>query len=57
MATIGIDIGGRAHVAARCRDGQLKADRTVLRVEPEPGGLRRCSTPGWRRSPSPWSGW
>lgn len=32
MATIGIDIGGRTHVAARCRDGQARADREILRV-------------------------
>ncbi len=32
MTTIGIDIGGRTHVAARCRDGQARADREVLRV-------------------------
>jgi transposase len=32
MTTIGIDIGGRTHVAARCRDGQARADREILRV-------------------------
>jgi len=32
MTTIGIDIGGRTHVAARCRDGQPRADREILRV-------------------------
>lgn len=32
MATIGIDIGGRTHVVARCRDGQPRADREILRV-------------------------
>ncbi len=39
MATIGIDIGGHSHVAARCRDGQLKADRTVLRVSQSRAGF------------------
>ena len=32
MTTIGIDIGGRTHVVARCREGQPKADREILRV-------------------------
>ena len=32
MVTVGIDIGGRSHVAARCRDGQTRADREILRV-------------------------
>ena len=32
MGTIGIDIGGRVHVAARCREGQARADRSVLRI-------------------------
>jgi transposase len=32
VATIGIDIGGHTHVAARCRDGQAQADRKILRV-------------------------
>ncbi len=27
MTTIGIDIGGRTHVVARCRDGTSRADR------------------------------
>ena len=30
MATVGIDIGGRRHVAARCREGQVIADRPLL---------------------------
>lgn len=30
MATVGIDIGSRRHVAARCRDGQTIADRPLL---------------------------
>jgi len=32
MATIGIDVGGHRHVAARCRDGEAKADRELLRL-------------------------
>jgi transposase len=32
VTTIGIDIGGRSHAVARCRDGNLKADREILRV-------------------------
>ena len=32
MTTIGIDIGGRSHAVARCRDGQARADREILRV-------------------------
>ena len=32
MATIGIDIGGRTHAVARCRAGEARADREVLRV-------------------------
>jgi transposase len=39
MATVGIDIGGRTHVAARCRDGQLKADRAVLRTSQSRAGF------------------
>lgn len=32
MLTVGIDIGGRSHAVARCRDGMTKADRSILRV-------------------------
>ena len=32
MTTIGIDIGGQTHVAARCREGESRADREILRV-------------------------
>jgi transposase len=32
VTTIGIDIGGRSHAVARCRNGSTKADREVLRV-------------------------
>jgi transposase len=39
MTTIGIDIGGRTHVAARCRDGESRADREVLRVSQSRAGF------------------
>lgn len=39
MVTIGIDIGGRAHVAARCREGQARADREILRVTQSRAGF------------------
>ncbi|MGA3058584.1 MAG: IS110 family transposase [Candidatus Limnocylindrales bacterium] len=39
MATVGIDIGGRTHVAARCRDGQSAADRKVLRLDQSRAGF------------------
>ena len=39
MTTIGIDIGGRRHVAARCRDGQARADREILRVSQNRAGF------------------
>ena len=39
MTTIGIDIGGRTHVAARCRDGQTRADREILRVSQDRAGF------------------
>lgn len=39
MTTIGIDIGGRMHVAARCRDGQARADREILRVSQDRAGF------------------
>ncbi len=40
LTTVGIDIGGRSHAVARCREGQTRADR-------EPGFFlaevpRRC---------------
>ena len=52
MTTIGIDIGGRSHAVARCRDGQTRADREILRVEPGPGRASPRSTPGSSGSPS-----
>src|SRR5712691_7269268 len=39
MTTIGIDIGGRSHAAARCRDGRTRADREVVRVSQSRGGF------------------
>ena len=39
MTTIGIDIGGRTHVVARCRDGQARADREILRVSQSRAGF------------------
>jgi transposase len=39
MTTIGIDIGGRTHVAACCRDGQTRADREILRVSQDRVGF------------------
>jgi transposase len=41
MATIGIDVGSRVHVVARCRDGQSRADRTVLRLAQSRAGFDR----------------
>jgi transposase len=39
VTTIGIDIGGRTHVVARCRDGQARADREILRVGQDRAGF------------------
>jgi transposase len=39
MTAIGIHIGGRTHVAARCRDGQARADREILRVSQDRAGF------------------
>ncbi len=39
MGTVGIDIGGRIHVAARCREGEAKADRGVLRISQSRAGF------------------
>jgi hypothetical protein len=39
MTTIGIDIGGRMHAVARCRDGQPRADREILRVSQSRAGF------------------
>jgi transposase len=40
MVTVGIDIGGRRHVAARCRDGESRADRRVVAVSQDRAGFR-----------------
>jgi transposase len=39
VATIGIDIGGRSHALARCRDGEAKADREIVRVSQSRAGF------------------
>jgi transposase len=39
VTTIGIDIGGRTHVVARCRGGTPKADREILRVSQSRAGF------------------
>jgi len=39
VGTVGIDIGGRVHVAARCREGETKADRGVLRISQSRAGF------------------
>ena len=39
MTTVGIDIGGRTHAVARCREGATKADREVLRVSQDRAGF------------------
>jgi transposase len=41
MITIGIDIGGRTHAVARCREGARQADREVLRVSEDRAGFER----------------
>jgi len=40
MTTIGIDIGGRNHAVARCRTGETRADREILRVSQDRAGFR-----------------
>jgi transposase len=39
VATIGIDIGGRRHAVARCRSGNGRADREILRVSQSRAGF------------------
>ena len=52
MTTIGIDIGGRSHVVARCRDGLAKADREILRVGQSRAGFTALDA--WlERQPEP----
>jgi transposase len=41
MVAVGIDVGGYAHVAARCREGELRADRPVLRISQSREGYQR----------------
>lgn len=41
MSTVGIDIGGSTHVVARCRTGERRADRAVLRIEQSRAGFDR----------------
>jgi transposase len=52
MVTVGIDIGGRTHVVARCRDGQAQADRETVRVSQSRAGF--ASLDAWlERQPEP----
>lgn len=44
MATIGIDIGGRSHAVARCRDGQTRADREIIRMSQSRAGFAALDT-------------
>ncbi len=44
MTTIGIDIGGRSHALARCRDGNSRADREILRVGQSRAGFAALDT-------------
>lgn len=39
MITVGIDIGGKHHAVARCREGLDKAEREVLRVTQDRAGF------------------
>lgn len=39
MMTVGIDIGGRQHAVARCREGQDQAEREVLRISQDRAGF------------------
>ena len=39
MTTIGVDIGGRSHAVARCREGHTKADREIVRVSQSRAGF------------------
>jgi transposase len=39
VATVGIDIGGRTHAVARCREGASRADREILRVSQSRAGF------------------
>jgi transposase len=39
VTTVGIDIGGRSHAVARCRDGMSRADREIIRVSQSRAGF------------------
>jgi transposase len=39
VVTVGIDIGGRSHAVARCREGLCKADREILRLSQSRAGF------------------
>jgi transposase len=39
VTTIGIDIGGRRHAVARCRDGETRADREIVQVTQSRAGF------------------
>ena len=47
MMTIGIDIGGKQHVVARCREGRAKAD-TRSCASARAGPASTPSMPCWR---------
>jgi transposase len=52
MVTVGIDIGRRTHLVARCRDGMSRADRETLRVSQSRAGF--ASLDAWlERQPEP----
>ncbi len=52
MTTVGIDIGGQTHVVARCRAGETRADREVLRVTQDRAGF--AALDAWlARQPEP----
>lgn len=39
MVSVGIDIGGHSHAVASCRDGTLRAEREILRVNQSRAGF------------------
>ena len=41
MITVGIDIGGKQHAVARCREGRDQAEREVLRISQDRAGFDR----------------
>ena len=47
MMTVGIDIGAKRHAVARCRTGQDKANREVLRISQDRAGFDRLDA--WLR--------